>query len=389
MKGSQADRAELVKWLRLHLCDEVGSITFVRLLEAFGSIDAVLGASAGQLAKVERVGAKRAEKIASSRDRVDAEGELALADRLGVEILTLNSEAYPKRLREILDRPVVLYVKGELLSRDSLSISIVGSRYCSHYGLEQASRLSHELAGMGFTIVSGLARGIDTAAHRGALTGLGRTIGVQACGLSMVYPEENRDLAKRIARSGAVVSELPLRFEPLPRMFPARNRIVSGLSVGTIVVEAGKRSGAMITARLAMEQNREVMAVPGRVDSPGSFGCHQLIKDGAQLVGGIEDVLEGLGQVGEMLLKQTERLNEKQGTDDKDLFGKSRQLSGLKLSETEQSILGCLDHEEKHIDEIARLSKTGSGAISAAVTQLQLKGLLKQLPGSYYKRAKG
>lgn len=387
MTGERVDQDRLAQWLRLHLTQEVGSITFARLLAYFGSVDAALEASAGQLAQVSGIGEKTAWKIVESRGQVDVEGELKRAEELGVRIITLEDEEYPVALKEIHDPPAVLYVKGTLTRGDKLAIAIVGSRNASHYGQEQASRLACLLAAAGFTIVSGLARGIDTAAHRGAISGEGRTLAVQGCGLGMVFPPENKDLAKQIAAQGAILSELPLGFEPLSTTFPARNRIISGLSLATIVVEARPRSGALITARLAVEQNREVMAVPGRVDAPGSAGPHQLIKEGAKLVERVEDVLEALGPIGDMLADHVASAAQK--TRDRvepTLF--ETDPPALKLSEIEAAVLRQLDTEPAHIDELLGRIQATAGQANAALTGLQLKGLVKQLPGSYFQKRK-
>ena len=383
MNESKAERERIAKWLRLHLTNEVGAKTFAKLLKYLGGIDKALGATAGQLASVPGIGPKTAEKISANRDGVDVEAELDLADKLGVRIITLEDEAYPNLLSRIDDPPPLLYVKGTLLREDTLAVALVGSRNCSLYGQEQASRLSHLLAAAGFCVVSGLARGIDTAAHRGALAAEGRTIAVQGCGLAQVYPPENRDLAQRIVEQGALVSEFPLKYEPLATTFPMRNRIISGLSLGTIVVEAQARSGALITARLALEQNREVMAVPGRVDAPGSFGPHQLINDGAKLIAGIEDVLEALGQIGKTLSEHalTKAEIATQAVEPS-LFDTSK----IPLSPPEGAIIKCLDHEAVHIEEIITRSGLSAAQANAAVTSLQLKGLLKPLPGSCYRK---
>ena len=380
------DRQRLEPWLRLHLAAGVGAITFARLIDQFGDPQTALAATAGQLATIRRVGPATARQIVASRTEIDTEAEFDLAEKLRVRIITLDNPDYPPPLRQIHDAPPVLYVKGQLARDDHLAIAIVGSRNCSQYGREQASRLAHLLAAAGFTIVSGLARGIDTAAHRGALTAEGRTIAVQGCGLANVFPPENQDLADRIAANGAVISELPLAFEPLATTFPMRNRIISGLSLATIVIEARPRSGALITARLATEQNREVMAVPGRVDAPGSFGPHSLIKDGAKLVTNIEDILDALGPVGATLHDHaTTAANAAataQETAPADLFD----LADLKLTQPESTLYNTLDHEHLHVDQIINLSNLTCAQTNAALISLQLKGLIKQLPGGYYQK---
>lgn len=371
------------KWLHLHLTQEVGSITFARLLDYFGNIDDILAATEGQLQSIPRIGAKTARSIVTSRDSIDVDEELELAEQLGVKILTLESDNYPQLLRQIHDPPPVLYVKGELTRADHLAVAVVGARNCSHYGQEQASRLSHLLAGAGFTIVSGLARGIDTAAHRGALAGGGRTIAVQGCGLAHVFPTENKDLAERIVAQGALLSELPLRYEPLGGTFPARNRIISGLSLASIIVEARRGSGALITSTAALDQNREVMAVPGQIDSPLSDGPLRLIKDGATLVRGIEDILDALGHVGAIVHDHaTESADATTKKVEPTLFDTSQ----LKLTVTESAVLAALDHAPLHIDQIITRAELPVGPTNAALTSLQLKGAVKQLPGSLYQK---
>ncbi len=301
MAEAQANSVDIEKWLKLIRADEVGPVTFAKLIKHFGSVDAALGASVSELSKIDGIGFKTAERIAASRDKFDVAGELKLAEKVGVWIINLDDERYPVVLKRIYDPPPVLYVKGTLTREDNLCISIVGTRRCSLYGQEQASRFAHFLSSAGFTIVSGMARGIDTAAHQGALSAGGRTIAVQGCGLANIFPPENKNLFELIARSGACISELPLRYEPLSENFPPRNRIIAGLSLGTIVVESPLNSGAMITAKAAMDYNREVMAVPGKIDSPLSKGAHKLIKEGAKLIESVEDVMEALGYIGEQL----------------------------------------------------------------------------------------
>jgi len=383
MANVSQNRDEIAKWLRLHLTGQVGPRTFGKLLEYFGGIDAALGASAGQLTHIDGISHKKANQIAADRDAVDVDAELAFADKLGVEIICIESGCYPPLLKKTYDPPYVLYIKGEIIRADSLAIAVVGSRGCSHYGLEQSSRLSYLMAAAGFTVVSGMARGIDTAGHRGALAGGGRTIAVLGCGLANVYPSENAELSKLIAQNGAVISELPLTTAPSGTNFPARNRIIAGMALGTMVVEAGNRSGAQITARFAMENNREVMAVPGRVDAPGSKGPHRLIKDGAKLVEGIEDIIEALGHLGDTLKEHTaETSDQAQKTAEPTLFS----TDDLNLAEPELLVIDMLDTEPYHIDRIIAETKLPPGKVNAAVTSLQLKGLIKQLPGSYYQR---
>ncbi|MCF7958020.1 MAG: DNA-processing protein DprA [Phycisphaerae bacterium] len=382
-KHDDDERENIAKWLRLHLTDQVGSRTFAKLLDYFGDIDSIIHASPYQLSQVQGISLKKGTKIAAGRDDIDVDEELALADKLGVEIITIESEAYPPHLKAINDPPHVLYVKGSLTRSDKIAIAVVGSRGCSQYGQEQAAHLSHLLAAAGFTIISGLARGIDSAAHRGAIAAKGRTIAVQGCGLANIYPPENKELATLITRHGAVVSELPLRAEPIARNFPKRNRIIAGMSLATLVVEARMRSGAQITARLAMEYNRDVMAIPGRIDAPGSALPHQLIKDGAVLVESIQDIIDNIGKVGEILKDHTaETSKNAEEQVEPTLFD----IKQLNLTEPEAKIVDFLDRESVHIDQIITGTQLPAGPINAAVTSLQLKGVIKQLPGNYYQK---
>ncbi|MHC4664710.1 MAG: DNA-processing protein DprA [Planctomycetota bacterium] len=372
---------DIEKWLKLIRADNVGPTTFAKLLKHFGSVDRALSASVGELTRVDGIGSRTAEEIVGSRDKFDTEAELDLAERLGVWIIHLNDERYPPVLKRIYDPPPVLYIKGTLSRQDNLAIAIVGTRRCSLYGKEQSSRLAHLLAAAGFTICSGMARGIDSAAHQGVLSAGGRTIAVQGCGLANVFPPENKKLFELIVESGACISELPLQYEPLSENFPPRNRIIAGLSLGTIVVEAGLYSGALITARAALDNNREVMAVPGKIDSPLSKGAHQLIKQGAKLVESVEDVMEALGYIGHELQEHVTAEAEKAAEEmEMPLFD----VSQLNLSADEKAIHDCLGKEPLHIDGIIGQTDLEPGKINAGLISLRLKGLIKQLPGSLY-----
>ena len=376
---SEQHSPQIELWLKLDRAEGIGPTLFKRLLDYFGGVERILTASVVQLTKVEGIGNKTAERIVRTRDLFDADSELALADKLGVWIMHLQDDRYPPALRAIYDPPPVLYIKGTLTRSDNLAMAIVGSRRCSHYGTEQANRFSHLLASAGFTIVSGLARGIDSAAHRGALATKGRTIAVQGCGLSNIFPPENKKLFEQITENGAVISELPLTYEPLAENFPGRNRIIAGLSMGVLVVEATYRSGALISAQAAMENNREVMAVPGRIDSPCSLGCHKLLKQGAWLIDSIDEIMDALGYVGDGLKTHAataaaEAEQNAQGT----LFDTSR----LNLTEAEEAILGHLNSEPVHVEELIESTQLSAAKVHSAVISLQLKGLVKQLPGN-------
>ena len=383
MPKVQQNSVDIERWLKLIRADNVGPTTFAKLIKHFGSADRALGASVGELAKIDGIGFKTAEQIARTCNKFDTAAELELAEKLGVWIINLADERYPPVLKRIYDPPPVLYIKGSLAGSDNLAIAIVGTRRCSLYGQEQSSRLAHFLSSAGFTICSGMARGIDSAAHQGALSAGGRTIAVQGCGLANIFPPENKKLFELIAESGACISELPLRYEPLSENFPPRNRIIAGLSLGTIVVEAGLYSGALITARAALENNREVMAVPGKIDSPLSKGAHQLIKQGAKLVESVEDVMEALGYIGEQLQEHVTAAaamaSERVETP---LFD----VSQLKLSEDERTIYDCLGKEPLLVDQMIAETDLAAGSINASLVSLRLKGLIKQLPGSLFLR---
>ncbi len=374
---------DVAKWLKLIRADGVGPVSFGRILKQFGSIDAALGASARGLTRVEGIGFKTAERIVASRDTFDTDAELERAEKQGVWMLHMEDSRYPPLLKQIYDPPPVLYIKGTLDRRDNLGIAIVGSRRCSLYGREQASRLAHLLAASGFTIVSGMARGIDTAAHHGALAAEGRTLAIQGCGLANIFPPENKELFNLIAGNGACISELPLEYEPLAENFPPRNRIIAGLSLGTIIIEAGLRSGAMITARTALESNREVMAVPGKIDSPLSKGPHQLIKQGAKLIESVDDIMETLGHIGVQLKEHTTlKADEASEKAENPLFETSR----YNLKGPEKQIYDSLDKAPKHTDEVIAQTDLPAGAVNAGLISLRLKGLIRQLPGNLFLR---
>ena len=384
MSQLQSNSVDIEKWLKLIRADGIGPVTFTRLVKRFGTVDRVLGASVSELAKVDGVGFKTAERIAATRDKFDSTAELELAQKLGVWIINLDDDRYPPALKQVYDPPPVLYVKGSLVRQDNLAISIVGSRRCSLYGQEQSSRFAHFLSSAGFTICSGMARGIDTAAHQGALSANGRTIAVQGCGLANIFPPENKKLFELIAQSGACLSELPLKYEPLSSNFPSRNRIIAGLSLGTIVVEAALRSGALITAKTALDYNREVMAVPGKVDSPLSKGAHQLIKQGAKLIESVEDVMEALGYIGEQLETHVSSAAAKAAEKvEKPLFD----VSLLKLSGDERIIYDYLSKEPMHIEQIIAETNLPAGSVNSSLISLRLKGVIKQHPGNMFMKS--
>ncbi|MFC1675783.1 DNA-processing protein DprA [Planctomycetota bacterium] len=383
MKKQQKHSPDIEKWLKLIRAKNVGATTFARLLDYFGSVDKALGASVSELTHVEGIGNKTAEQIAATRDSFDTKAELKLADKLDVWMINFNDPRYPLTLKRIYDPPPVLYVKGTLEKADNLCVAIVGSRRCSLYGSEQASRFAHLLSSAGVTICSGMARGIDTAAHIGALKAKGRTIAVQGCGLANIFPPENKKLFKQIPKSGACVSELPLSYEPISENFPPRNRIIAGLSLATLVIEAASRSGALITADMAMENGREVMAVPGKIDSPLSRGTNRLLKQGAKLVENIDDVMEALNDIGHQIKNHvTTAASQAAEVINAPLFD----VSMLNLSDAEREIYDCLNSEPVHLEQLIAEADLAPGSVNAALISLRLKGLIKQLPGNLFLR---
>lgn len=370
------------KYLRLHLCEDVGPIRFANLLRDLGDIDTVLSAGVATLTRAEKIGDKVAANIVRDRAGPRAAEEIALAGRQGVRILSLADAEYPAALRNIPDPPACLYVRGELRREDTLALGVVGSRHCSRYGAEQAERLSALAAHAGLTIVSGMAHGIDTFAHRGALAGGGRTIAVVGCGLCHLYPPDSADLARRIAAGGAVISELPLTATPDAKNFPARNRIIAGLSLGVLVVEAAKRSGALITARLATEYNREVFALPGPVDHPYSEGCHDLIKmGGAKLVTCLPDILEELGDVGRLLVPVQPSAGESSEA------AQPPSLPGL--DEYEQKVVEAMGFEPLPADAVCEAAGLPPARVASVLTGLQLKGVVRRVRGDLYELLRG
>jgi DNA processing protein len=359
---------ELVDSVRLSLVSGVGPLLRKALVERFGSPSAVLAADSYELQGVQGIGPKIAERIVAAKDETDPELELRLAAEHGIDVLSEANAGYPRPLREIHDPPGVLFRRGQPQAQDELAVAIVGTRHATRYGLAQAERLGGNLARSGFTVVSGLARGIDAAAHRGALVAGGRTIAVLASGLLEIYPPEHEKLATEIAQQGYLLSEAPPRMVPLSGAFPQRNRIISGLSLGTIVVEAPDRSGALITARHAYEQGREVFAVPGPVDSRMSRGCHALIKDGAKLVESIDDVLAELGP----LSQEIER-------DDGTIL---QQPAELALNEIEQQVLAAIDGTPTSIDAVAAACGLAIHRVLSTLSVLEVRRLIRRTSGT-------
>jgi DNA processing protein len=352
--------------IALNMVPNVGPVRLRRLLSVFESPEQVLGARETQLRTVEGVDEEVARAIAHWEDHVDLEAELGRIREFGAQVLTAASPEYPRMLREISNPPIVLYVWGQLEGRDHRAIGVVGSRQTSHYGLECAKKLSYQLAYAGLTVVSGLARGIDTAAHQGALAAQGRTVAVIGSGLLELYPPENKGLAEKIAASGAVISEFPMTLPPSTQTFPYRNRIVAGWGSGLLVVEAGMKSGALITASQALDHGRLVYAVPGQIDRPTSAGSNRLIQQGAKLVTGAGDILDDLQM----------------------LFPETRKTAGpptaATLSVEERTILETVDQAETPLDLIVTKSGLPMPKVASTLLALEMKRLVKQLPGQQF-----
>ncbi len=365
------DRAHL-DYLQLAITQGVGPCLLTRLLERFGTATDVLSASPHELSEVQGVGVSLARNLRSQQFR---DAALILLDdcrRHDIQIVMPDDQQFPRLLREIPDPPSLLYVRGGLRPADALSIAIVGTRGATQYGRSQAERFARGLARAGLTIVSGLARGIDAAAHVGALEAEGRTIAVQSNGVAEIYPPQHAELADRIIHGGALISEMPPESKPKKGMFPQRNRLISGLSLGTIVIEAAERSGALITARLAGEQGRDVFALPGMVTSPGAGGCHQLIRDGAQLVRSPEDVLEGLGPLVEGVTLGPEQT--------------VRHAAELQLNEQESCVLQAIAVEPTDINTIVATSGLPVPRVLSTLSVLEMRHLVRRLSGQLVQR---
>jgi DNA processing protein len=357
----------------LNLVDGVGPVRVRQLLEHFGEAPAILGASRQQLLKVRGIGDDTADAICNWEKAINLGSELKRISEFGCRVVIQSDPEYPELLKQIYDPPIVLYVKGELLPKDKNSVAMVGSRMTTYYGVEVARRLAYQLAYLGVTVVSGGARGIDSAAHQGALSGKGRTIAVLGTGINLVTPPENAKLFEQIAASGALITQFPFNRPGDKQSFPIRNRIVAGMTLGTVVVEANLTSGALITANFANEYGRQVFAVPGRVDSPRSKGCHDLIKKGAKLCEDAEDILSEF----EYLFP---------GSNKPPSPAETGVLPALELSANEQKVYDLLTHEETGIDEIIRQSGLPSSAVSVALLSLEMKRLIRQLPGKLFTR---
>jgi len=357
-------------WLSLHLIPGLGNVVFKRLIERFESPEGVFQAALSELMDVEGVRQQVARHIVAKKCTADPEKTLRRVENCGARIIIFEDPDYPQALKEIHDPPMLLYVKGKEIPRNVTHIAIVGSRNPTTYGMKVAEEFGQGLARRRFGVVSGMARGIDSAAHWGCLGGQGFTLAILGTGVDIIYPGSNTKLFHRISQKGAVISEFPLGTPPEPRNFPIRNRIISGLSRGVLVVEATKKSGSLITASLALEQGRDVFAVPGSVNSFKSRGCHYLIKQGATLVENSDEILDELGFNYQFIAKP-------------DTF-KEKYLPPMAASE--KSLYDLIGDFPTHIDVIARESKLEPAVVSSTLMRMELKGMIRQLPGKMFVR---
>jgi DNA processing protein len=388
MSDSESD-AELLDALRLHLVPGVGPRMMQVLFEAFGSPGRALAASEAELLSVDGIGPKLARAVREARHSDEAASELARCLAMQATLFVRGTPGYPNLLATIPDAPAILYCRGTLLPQDEIAVAIVGSRRCTYYGIAQAEKFAGGLARAGITVVSGLAKGIDAAAHRAALAAGGRTIAVTATGLETVYPPEHETLADDVAATGAILTEFRLSQKPLAGLFPQRNRVISGLSLGVIVIEASRKSGALHTSRHAMEQNRDVFAVPGRIDSAASEGCHDLIRDGATLVRGVDDVLSQLGPLLRPITMpvngaRPEAHSRRPATSPQ---REVRSIAELTLNDQERRVLDAVTGEPAHIDAVLTASSLDASRVLATLTALEMKRLIRRLPGNLVVRA--
>lgn len=358
--------------LALSQLSGIGNVTYKRLIGHFGSAKEIFKAGNKRLDEIPWIGKEKIKAIVSFNNWESVRDRIKEVEDKGAGILTLEDEEYPDRLKKIHDAPPVLYIKGSFTEGDEFLIAVVGSRHASSYGNISAENIASGLAEKGITVVSGMARGIDSKAHRAAINAGGRTIAVLGSGIDVVYPPEGRGLYTDIVKKGVVVSEFPPGTKPEPSNFPRRNRIISGLSVGVVIIEASETSGALITAKLAIDQNREVFAVPGNINSARSKGTNKLIKDGAKLVDNAEDIVDELKFIlGEEFYLESS-------------LKRSRHLDDESLTDEEKKVLLCLSTQPVHIDIVIDETGFRSEVVSRILLELELKGVLRQIPGKNF-----
>lgn len=364
---------ELINEVALTLVEGVGSLTFKRLYDHYGNCEAILNAPERELLQIDGVGPKIAAQIAAAKHTNNAEDVLKYCQKHGIEIVSQRNVQYPELLKMIYDPPPILYVKGTLKEQDALGFAVVGTRYASYYGRKTAQKLTRGLAQYGFTIISGLAKGIDGVAHRAALEMGTRTFAVLGGGIGKIYPREHMQLADQIAENGALISEYHPLMDVNRGTFPQRNRIVVGMSIGVLVVEAPRRSGAIITARLAAENGRELFAVPGNIDSFASSGCNRLIRDGAVLVESVDDILDSLGP----LFKPVQQSNAEETKVDE-----LRHPGEMRLNEIEQQVLRQIAPTGTSLEQILSASELSSQQVAIALRILKKQNFIVQLGDS-------
>jgi DNA processing protein len=355
--------SELSYWVGFNIVPGIGRVKISQLEAFFGNLERAWGGGTAELRQAG-LDSGTVKSIQTWRPRIDLNAEMEKLDRSGVHAFTYHDEGYPARLKEIFDFPPLIYIKGDLIPADAFCLAVVGTRRSTIYGKQVTQEITAELARNGITVVSGLARGIDTIAHRAALEAGGRTLSVFACGLDTIYPAENGTLAQNIINQGALISEYPLGAKPRPDNFPRRNRIMSGMSLGVLVIEADEVSGAIITAHMASEQNREVFAIPGSILSPMSRGTNRLIQEGAKLVRNCTDILEELN-----LTASVHQLEMKEI---------------LPASETEALLLKQIGAEPVHIDQVCQNSGLAVSTVSSTLAMMELKGMIRQISAMNY-----
>ncbi len=362
----RTDYHDLLEWIALLTVPNVGPIHFVSLVKKFGSPKEVLSASKKELMEVDGIGEITATDITTRVNWGEAEKQVKLAENKRVSWITFLDSDYPKNLKQIYDYPPFFFLQGNLAEKDDMAVAIVGTRTASTYGRSITEKISSELSAKGFTIISGFATGIDTYGHQAALNSGGRTIAVFGSGLDVIYPPENKNLVEKVVQNGAIISEFLMGTKPEAENFPKRNRIISGLSLGVIVVEAGAKSGALLTAQYALEQNKEVFAIPGNLTSKTSEGTNALIKQGAKLVTSVDDVLSELKVYNSRSKEKVQSIPE--------------------LPADEKSVYQMLSEEPAHIDLIAQTVSVSTGQALSLLLNLELKGLVKQLSGKMFTR---
>jgi DNA processing protein len=366
------DQFSLIHLISLAMQPGLGPCTLSALLEKFGTAESVLTAFHPELLSVRGVGEQTVKQIHQARNLEQAEATLRWCDAQQTQIVPQRSTRFPNWLSHLNDTPAILYMRGDLIAKDQLSVAVVGTRHATPYGITQANRFSYGLAKAGLTIVSGLARGIDAAAHRGAMDAGGRTIAILGSGLAKTYPREHETLADEISRSGAVISEYAPHCPPRCGQFPQRNRLIAGLTLGTLIIEAPDRSGALITARLAGELNRDVFALPGPVNSRASRGCNQLIRDGAILVQSVEELIDELGPLSEAIPTTSGRA--------------IRNTAELNLNEVENCVLNAIESTGTLIDEVITTTPYTTQQVLAVISVLEIRRLIRRLSGQYVSR---